>query len=88
MIDTGDTVFHKPTGETWIVACVRDGRLSWAGWPEGWADLSDCELKKTASDDERFDLLTKLAESRNANDHRVRYARWRLNEIRETVGGE
>ena len=34
-IDTGDTVKHGPTGETWVVAYVQGDRLAWCGWPEG-----------------------------------------------------
>lgn len=83
MIDTGDTVFHRPTGETWIVACVKGDKLSWCGYPEGHSDLSDCDLMKVARDDERFSLLEEMAQGR-ISDHRVRYARWRLNEIRES----
>ena len=43
-IDRADTVFHRPTGETWIVRRVQDDRLYWCGWPPGCADLADCEL--------------------------------------------
>jgi hypothetical protein len=76
-IDTGDTVLHKPSGETWTVAYVRGDHLSWCGWPEGIAILSDCELVKAASDDERMSLLQQMARM-EGNDSRGRYARWRL----------
>ena len=49
MIDTGDVVFHKPTGEKWLVAYVNNNRLYWCGWPPGCADLQDCELVKKAT---------------------------------------
>jgi hypothetical protein len=73
-IDTADHVLHKPTGETWAVACVRDGKLSWCGWPEGMAELRDCTLTKKASPDERTKLLAELA-AMNSSDHRCRYAK-------------
>lgn len=76
-IDTGDTVFHRPTGETWIVACVQDGRLSWAGWPEGTAVISDFELVERATPEQREKLLRDMA-AMSGGDHRQRYAERRL----------
>jgi hypothetical protein len=76
-IDTGDTVFHEPTGETWLVACVQDDRVSWVGWPEGSGLLSDCTLKQKATPGKRQELLEKLA-AINESDHRQRYAAHRL----------
>ena len=75
-IDTADVVLHKPTGERWVVAYVRDDRLAWVGWPEGEAALSDCELVSAASDEQRLKLLQQMAQSRS--DARARYARHRL----------
>jgi hypothetical protein len=77
-IDTGDTVRHKPTGEKWLVACVEGERLSWCGWPEGTANVSDCELIQKAPPVEKESLLRRLADMRNGNDHRCRYARHAL----------
>lgn len=77
-IDTGDSVFHKPTGETWLVAFVEDGRLSWCGWPEGWANLSDCELTQKATEEQRDKLLRKMAAMPYPEDSRCRYAQRRL----------
>jgi hypothetical protein len=76
-IDTGDTVFHRPTGETWLVAYVEDGKLAWCGWPEGYADLADCELKQKASEEARSKLLLQMSAIQRT-DARARYARRRL----------
>ncbi len=76
-IDTGDTVLHQPTGETWTVACVEGGRLSWCGWPEGTADLADCELTAKATPEQRDETLRQLAAT-GGDDHRQRYAARRL----------
>lgn len=65
---TGDIVFHRPTGETWTVACVRDDRLSWCGWPEGTADLVECDLLQECSDDDHWRLVEEIAQVRG--DHR------------------
>lgn len=78
-IDTGDTVLHKPTGEKWLVACVQDGRLSWVGWPEGTAALSDCELSARATLESREGLLREMA-AIAGDDHRKRYAERRLSQ--------
>lgn len=76
-IDTGDVVFHTPTGETWTVAYVVDGRLAWCGWPNGEAALVDCVLVRKATVDDRLRLLVDMANI-TGNDSRGRYARWRL----------
>ena len=73
MLDTGDRILHRPTGETWIVACVQGDRLSWCGWPRGTAALSDCTLVKKATAEERHKLLREMAEM-STSDHRQRYA--------------
>ena len=83
VIKPGDTVYHKPTGERWVVSFVQDGRLSWIGWPEGYADLSDCVLVKSCSFEESFNMMRHLA-SRRGGDSRTRYAKWLME--REVVG--
>lgn len=80
-IDTGDTVHHKPSGENWIVACVEGDQLSWCGWPEGIAKLSDCELVEKATDEQRDLQLNEWAKPGGCEkdrDHRHLYARHRL----------
>lgn len=62
-IDTGDLVKHGPTGEEWTVAYVRGDRLSWCGWPEGEAALSDCTLVRKATRSQRENTLTMMAAS-------------------------
>lgn len=82
MIDTADTVFHRPSRETWLVAYVRGDRLCACGWPETLAALSDCVLVDKASADERMELLRSMA--RSTEDSRGRYAR----EVLGAQGGE
>lgn len=71
-IDTGDTVFHRPSRETWLVAYVRDDRLCPCGWPESLAYVSDCLLVEKASPEARLDVLRMMAASSGS---RGRYAR-------------
>lgn len=59
-IDTGDSVFHRPSRETWLVKRVRGDRLEWCGWPPGTAALSDCLLVRKATPDERAKLLKEI----------------------------
>lgn len=75
-IKTGDTVLHKPSGETWVVAYVRPetNDLAWCGWPSGLARLSDCELVESCTPDESKDLLAQMA-AMPEPDHRREYAR-------------
>jgi len=74
-IDTGDSVYHTPTGETWLVARVDGDKLAWCGWPEGWADLADCTLTEKATPEERTKLLRRLADG---SHHCAAWARERL----------
>ena len=50
----GDYVLHRPSGEEWVVAYADPviDLLAWAGWPNGTAKLSDCEVTKRCTDDE------------------------------------
>jgi len=84
-IDTGDHVKHGPTGETWVVAFVENGRLAWCGWPEGLADLADCALVQKAAPGEREKLLLSMADIGDG-DMRGRYARERLAKDAEARG--
>ncbi len=86
-IDTGDTVKHGPTGETWTGACVEGNRLSWCGWPEGTAALADCTLVEKATPEARQKLLEDWANPVSAgrcDDHRYRYAVRRLEQDEKT----
>jgi hypothetical protein len=80
-IDTGDSVKHGPTGETWVVAYVDGDRLAWCGWPKGEAALADCTLVEKASPEARDKLLHDMAEMRldpDEYDRRRSMARARL----------
>lgn len=48
-IEAGDTVFHRPSRETWFVDRVEGEYLYWRGWPPGAAKLKDCLLVDKAS---------------------------------------
>lgn len=80
---TGDTVLHAPTQETWTVAFVIDDRLSWLGWPPGYAKAADCALVKSCTDEEHLFLLMELAEMNLSNeyDERKSHAQWALDRM-------
>ena len=81
-IDTGDAVHHKPTGEDWLVACVDGDKLYWLGWPEGRAELADCELRKKATPEDRMMWLRELAKTgRDESGARTRIARRQLQQM-------
>ncbi len=84
-IDTADTVFHKPSRETWVVACVIGKELMWCGWPEGCANINDCLLVDKASKKKRRDLLLKL--SKSDKGVRSQYAITRLHATVEVCSG-
>lgn len=70
-IDTGDYVYHRPTGEHWVVAMVEGDRLAWCGWPDGTAALADCELVTKATPEWKQKVLEMMADS---DGRRARYA--------------
>jgi len=73
-IKTGDTVFHRRSGETWLVAYAQNGYVCACGWPETLAYESDCELIESATEEKRLNLLHELAE-KQGHDSRRSYAR-------------
>lgn len=70
---TGDTVYHRPSGETWLVAAVWPERdeLAWCGWPDGRARMSDCDLVGACGDAAHWLLVETIANG--AADTRARY---------------
>ena len=60
---TGDSILHKPSGETWVCAWAdpETGYLSWLGWPpNGEALIADCELVRAVDDAEHRAVLRHL----------------------------
>ena len=57
MIEIADTVKHKPTGETWVVARVTDTSVYPAGWPPCCAELKDCELVEKATQKQQYTMI-------------------------------
>jgi hypothetical protein len=82
VIRTGDTVLHRPTGESWVVAYVINDRLAWCGWPEGEAKASDCEIVELGTNKQRNDTLTLMTQI-PGDDARKRYAQQLLKEDRD-----
>lgn len=74
---TGDAVLHRPSGETWSVAFVEDGRLCARGWPLSLVPVEDCELKRACSDEQHDKILHEMA-AMSGNDPRRSYARRKL----------
>lgn len=62
---TGDSILHKPSGETWVCAWAdpATGYLSWLGWPPGEAKISDFKLAKAATDEEHRERVRDLKRS-------------------------
>lgn len=82
----GDTVRHKPTGETWHVAAVERGHVMPAGWPETIAFSDDCELVKAATDDEHEREVESWAANYRHIPHDCRAAaNWRIVEARRAA---
>lgn len=70
---TGDRVYHRPSGETWLVAAVWPDRddMAWCGWPDGLARMSDCDLVRACDDEAHWKLVEQIA--KGATGTRARY---------------
>lgn len=64
-IEIADRVYHRPSGETWLVAYAdyKSGDISWLGWPEGRARISECEIVDKATKERRLYWATQLERS-------------------------
>ncbi len=76
-IDTADHVFHIPTGEVWVTAFVRNGKLACCGWPLSMEPIENFLVHKKASEDERMKLLEDMA-NMSEGDARTIYAQDKL----------
>jgi len=76
-INTGDTVHHIPSDESWLVAFVEGGKLCACGWPCSLEPLSDFVLVRKATLAERLKLLNDMA-SMKSSDPRRAYAQREL----------
>ena len=77
MINTADTVFHRPTGMYYQVACVHDDILYTLGYPAQKLLVDSCALIESASASARADVLMALAQS-SSRRHRPECARQRI----------
>ena len=60
----GDVIIHKPSGDTWTLACDEENRaVVCVGWPESFAAVDDCELVERATDEARAVMLGSVAGS-------------------------
>jgi hypothetical protein len=79
----GDTVYHRPSKETWTVAYVDGARLSWCGWPYGEAEIADCDVITRCSEAYHIKLLKQIDGDGNDRgyDRRARMARVALEKV-------
>lgn len=81
-IRSGDTVLHKSSGETWLVACCDGRELIACGWPMTFAKPSDCELLTACTDEKHREMLESwAAKSSYGTDDRVTVCRHQLFEL-------
>ena len=60
----GDAVYHRPSDETWSLACDEErGEVVCRGWPESFASGADCRLVKAATNAERAQVLSDVADN-------------------------
>ncbi len=79
----GDRVRHRPSGETWSLACdEEDRRVYPSGYPETRAEASDCDLATAATHAQRVAMLREVADSRG-DGYRSAIARRQLAELDE-----
>jgi hypothetical protein len=69
----GDRVLHRPSGEGWLVAFAdaEHDDIAWAGWPDGRARLSDCDVTYRCSDAEHRQAVLMWAKSKGGDNRRA-----------------
>lgn len=94
-IRAGDTVLHRPSGETWIVGAVEpycDTRclVPFKGIKE-IAKIFDCELRKSCTDGEHVEMVLKCSKIRGEPpsyfDVRASWSKALLVKERESTDG-
>lgn len=72
----GDRVRLRQTGEDLVVAYERDGLISWLGWPDGEARVTDVDVVSLATDERHADTVAMFhgSTSRRARIVRELYA--------------
>ena len=79
----GDTVLHRPSGETWIVASLTtDGALYACGWPESRADAADVEVTEPCSDEEHEKMLRDVGATTSDHGGHSARASWARENLR------
>ena len=78
---TGDSVYHRPSGETWVVAYADPSskELAPCGWPITFATIGDCEIVRRATDAEHLKLVHEIWNwegERGGLDPRARLVRY------------
>jgi hypothetical protein len=66
----GDVVLHRPSGEMWLVAWAEGELLAPSGWPNGIAQLADCEVLKRCSDPEHAAAVDEWRRVHDCSDSR------------------
>lgn len=71
---TGDSVYHIPSQEEWVVAWAdyQSGYMAPCGWPECEAKIVDCVVVRRANDAEADKLIRDLEKSGRRDASRAR----------------
>jgi protein gp37 len=81
----GDEVKHIPSGETWVLAAVRDDDVIPAGWPCAIEKASECELVKAATDKQHATMVKNILDM-DGDDIRKRWVRSKYPQERVPCG--
>jgi hypothetical protein len=77
----GDTVFHRPSAEKWVLAFAGTNLVAPCGWPACTAKKSDCDLVRACTDAEHREMLEKWANKKTDEDFRTHECREQLFEL-------
>jgi hypothetical protein len=59
----GDTVLHRPSGETWTVSARSNDYIIPGGWPMTVAKKADCDMVEECSPEEHRSMLSMAVRS-------------------------
>lgn len=74
----GDSVLHKPSGETWVVASLSPwkGKFFVAGCPETLADVEDVEVTRSCTEEQSLEMLVEVVKSKGSWSRTSAAQRW------------
>jgi hypothetical protein len=81
-MNPGDTVLHIPSGQHFLVACVRHDRVWGDGWPVKLVTVEECRVVLVGTEAQELDVLLRHARTAHVS-HAGEHHGWCRDLLRE-----